>query len=181
MAIVFGSSVKSLKAILLHIGNKICSVPVGHCVKLTFQYSQHNWKICGDLKMISVVLGPQTGYTKHPCILYLWDSRADDRHNAQISWPSRTNFTSGLESVKFAYLVDPQHIPLPPLHIKLGLMKNYTKAFDKDGSTFKFLQIKFFRTSETKLRAGVFDEPPISELTKNEGFTANMRAKEKRA
>ena len=58
------SSVKSLKAILLHNWNEIGSVPVGPSVKLTecyedmkfllesLQYSQHNWKIFGDLKMI---------------------------------------------------------------------------------------------------------------------------------
>ena len=49
MASVFGSFAKSLKAILLHNVN-ICSLPGEHCVKLTFQYSQHNWKICGGLK-----------------------------------------------------------------------------------------------------------------------------------
>ena len=81
--------------------------------------------------------------------------RTDDRHNAQINWPSRTSFTSDLKSVKSAYLVDPQNIPLPPLHIKLGHMKNYIKALHKDGPTFKFLQMKF----ETNLRAGVVDWP----------------------
>ena len=49
------------------------SVPVGHSVKLSECYedmkfvlesllcSQHNWKICGDLKMISVILGLPAG------------------------------------------------------------------------------------------------------------------------
>ena len=86
------SSVKSLKVVLLHNGNKVGSVPVGHSVKLTecyedikfvlesLQYSQHNRKICGDLKMISVILGLQAGYTKQPCFLCLWDSRADNLH-----------------------------------------------------------------------------------------------------
>ena len=59
-----------------------------------------------------------------------------------------TNFTPGLESVRSAYLVNPQNIPLPPIHVKLGLMKNYTKALDKDDPTFKLLEIKFSRTSE---------------------------------
>lgn len=145
------SSVKSLKTVLLHNGNKSGSVPVGQSVKLTecyedmkfllesLQYSQHNWKICGDLKMISIVLGLQAGYTKHPCFLCLWDSRADDRHYTQINWSTRTSFTPGFQNVKFAFLVEPRNILLPPLHIKLGLMKNYTKALDKDGPTFKFL------------------------------------------
>ena len=88
--------VKSLLGILLHNGNKIGSVPVGHLVKLSecykdmnlllesVQYSQHNWKICSDLKMISVVLRLQVGYTKHPSFLCLRDSRAEDRFYTQI-------------------------------------------------------------------------------------------------
>ena len=118
------SSVKSLKVVLLHNGNKVGSVPVRHSVKLTecyedikfvlesLQYSQHNWKIFGDLKMISVILGLQAGYTKHPCFLCLWDSRADNLHYTQISCSSRTSFTPGLQNVKFAYLVDRQNILL---------------------------------------------------------------------
>ena len=40
--------------------------------------------------------------------------------------------------------------------------------------------MKFLRTFETELRAGIFDGPQIRELTKEEGFTASMSAKEKR-
>ena len=39
--------------------------------------------------------------------------------------------------------------------------------------------MKFPCTSETKLRAGVFDGPQIRKLTKDEGFTASMSATEK--
>ena len=187
------SSVKSFKVVLLHNGNKVGSVPVGFSVKLTecykdikfvlesLQYSQHNRKICGNLKVISVILGLQAGYTKHTCSLCLWDSRADNLHCTQISWLSRTNFTPGLQNVKSACLVDPQNILLLPLHSKLGLMKNYIKALDKDGPTFRFLQKKFPRISEAKLQAGVFDGPQIRELTKEESFTGHMSAVEKRA
>ena len=69
------SSVKSLKAMLLHNGNKIGSVPVG-------SFSR---KICDVLKLISVVLGLQAGYTKHPCFLCMWNSRAVDCHYTQTS------------------------------------------------------------------------------------------------
>ena len=94
---------------------------------------------------------------------------------------SRTSFTPGLENVKSAFLVDPQNILLQPLPIKLGLIKNYTKALDKDGPTLKFLPMKFLSISEGKLGVGVFDGPQIRELTKDEGFTACMSAVEKRA
>ena len=57
------SSTRSLKAVLLNIGNKIASVPVAHSTQLTesyehmkillsaLKYSLHNWKFCGDLKV----------------------------------------------------------------------------------------------------------------------------------
>ena len=72
------SSVRSMKAVLLHIGNKIASVPIAHSVELKECYSDmkhllaaldndlHQWKICGDLKMIAILLGLQGGYTKYP-------------------------------------------------------------------------------------------------------------------
>ena len=56
----------SLKAVLLYNSNKITSVPEGHSVKMTESYSNmerlltavkykyHNWKICGDLKVMLV-------------------------------------------------------------------------------------------------------------------------------
>ena len=44
-----------------------------------------------------------------------------------------------------------------------------------------YLQRKFPRISEVKLRAGVVDGPQIHELIKDEGFTAQMSAREKRA
>lgn len=57
------SSKRSLKAVLLNIGNKVSSVPVAHSVQLTesyeamkilldaIGYDQHNWMVCGDLKV----------------------------------------------------------------------------------------------------------------------------------
>ena len=60
-------------------------------------------------------------------------------------------------------------------------MKSYTKALDNDCPTFQFLQMKFPRISEAKLRAGVFDEPQIRKLTTDENFTASMSAVEKKS
>ena len=95
------SSVRSMKAVLLHIGNKVPSVPVAHSVKLKECYLDikhllellhcdlHQWKLCVDLKMVAILLGLQGGYTKFPCFLCLWDSRADGQHYLQRDWPVR--------------------------------------------------------------------------------------------
>jgi hypothetical protein len=65
------SSKVSLKAVLLHNGNKFPSVPLAHAanmkesyenMKLLLEKIQHeiyNWNMCGDLKVIAVFLGLQ--------------------------------------------------------------------------------------------------------------------------
>ncbi|KAF2357548.1 hypothetical protein FHG87_011689 [Trinorchestia longiramus] len=45
-----------------------------------YWYQKHRWLICGDLKVVGLILGLQDGYTKYPCFLCLWDSHADDQH-----------------------------------------------------------------------------------------------------
>ena len=67
----------SLKALLLHSGNIKPSIPVGYSIlrKETYdtmkilldilEYPKYNWKICSDLKVISLLLVLQLGYTKH--------------------------------------------------------------------------------------------------------------------
>jgi hypothetical protein len=44
------------------------------------EYHEHEWLICGDLKVNGLLLGQQKGYTKFPCFLCKWDSRARDKH-----------------------------------------------------------------------------------------------------
>jgi len=67
------SSVKSLKAVLLHNGNEFPSIPVGHSVHMKeeyenvktlldmIKYTRHNWELCGDFKMLVFLLGQQGG------------------------------------------------------------------------------------------------------------------------
>ncbi|GFX88833.1 uncharacterized protein TNCV_2575401 [Trichonephila clavipes] len=88
----FDSSKRSLKAVLLHNGNRYASVPVGHLVHLKecyenlefihnkLSYSDRKWTICGDLKAISMLLDQQNGYTMFPCFLCEWDSIDRKQH-----------------------------------------------------------------------------------------------------
>ena len=185
------SSVRSMKAVLLHIGNKVASVPVAHSVKLkecyldmkhlleVLHYNLHQWQLCGDLKIIAILLGLLGGYTKFPCFLCLWDSQAAGQHYLQRDWPVRETFTPGVCNVKPDSLVNPRNILLPPLHKKLGLMKNFVKALDKDGQSFRFLHTKFLYVSDAKLRAGVFGGPQIRELMKDSSFDEILTGNEK--
>ena len=78
-------------------------------------------------------------------------------------------------------LVGPNEVLFPPLHIKVGLMKNIVKALDRDGPTFKFLEEMFPQLSETKLRAGIFTGPQIRQLLKDIKFEIQLHEKEKNA
>ena len=49
-------------------------------------------------------------------------------------------------------LVKPEKVYLPPLHIKLSLMKNYVKATDRNGGGFQFLKIKLPNVSDAKFK-----------------------------
>jgi hypothetical protein len=123
------SSKRSLKAVLLNNGNHIASLPVGHLVHLketyeNFQlpltklkYRDREWMICGDLKVLCMLLGQQAGYTKYPCFLCEWDSRAQSKHWEQKQWQP------GNKNILCQSLVDRRKLVLPPLHIKLGIMK----------------------------------------------------------
>ena len=92
------------------------------------KYFDHNWLICGDLKVLCMLLGQQGSYTKYPCFLCLWDSRAKTKHWEQEQWPERKEFTPGEKNILNQALVDPSKVLLPPLHIKLGLMQQYVKS-----------------------------------------------------
>ena len=58
-------------------------------------------------------------------------------------------------------LVDLTKIFLPPLHIKLGLMKNFVKEMNKEGKGFRDLRQMFPRTTDAKIKEGIFIEPQI--------------------
>ena len=86
------SSKGSVKCVLLHKGNNFADGPIGHSVVVKEQYlnvkmalhklcySEHNWAICVNSKMVNFLLGQQEGYTKYPCFLGYWDSRATSQH-----------------------------------------------------------------------------------------------------
>jgi len=71
------SSKLCLKAVLLHNGNQHPSIPVGHAVHMkdTYEnlnqllnklaYSKYGWHICGDLKVVSLLMCLQLGCTKY--------------------------------------------------------------------------------------------------------------------
>jgi len=87
------------------------------------KYDEFKWKLFGYLKVMALLLGMQFGYTKFCCFLCEWDSRDKKNHYLSKLWPKRTSLTPGEKNVVKPPLVLPEKIYLPPLHMKLGLMK----------------------------------------------------------
>ena len=143
-----------LKCFLLHKGNLFGAVLIRHSVCLReehgdlkrvielLQYDKHNWIICVDLKMMWLLLGKQCGYTKYPCFLCMWNSRARENHWIKTNWPPRLDLKPGDPNILHEPLVDRKKIIFPPLHIKLGLMKQFVKAFSTYGNFFKYIIIR---------------------------------------
>jgi hypothetical protein len=60
-------------------------------------------------------------------------------------------------------------------------MKNFVKAMDRDGQGFLYLQRKFPRISDTKIKVGIFIGPQIKELMKDQDFEGSLNESEKAA
>jgi hypothetical protein len=95
--LLMDSSKRSLKAVLLHNGN-YTSLPIGHSVQLKegnedlelfltkLGFTAHDWIICGDLKLVCMILGQQAGYTKYPYFMCEWDNTARSQNWEQKHW-----------------------------------------------------------------------------------------------
>ncbi|CAH2096329.1 unnamed protein product [Euphydryas editha] len=183
--IFIDSSKRSLKAVLLHNGSFYASIPLGHSVYLKetyknlelvlckLKYKDHGWQVCGDFKILGMLLGQQSGFTKFPCFLCLWDSRDRANHWTKKCWPARELKVVEM-NVLHETLVPRHKVLLPPLHIKLGLLKQFVKSLPRDENCFKYLVSKFPGLSEAKLKKGVFVGPDIRRLMADPQFIATM-------
>jgi hypothetical protein len=145
------------------------------------QYEKYSWYVCGDLKVIALLRVLQLGYTQFCCFSCESDSRDRKPHFVKKQWPKRENLTPGKKNVICKPLVDPKKVYLPPLHIKLGLMKNFVKGMDRDGQGFLYLQKKFPRISDAKIKEGIFIGPQIRELMEGQDFEGSLNESEKAA
>ena len=129
--------------------------------------------------MVTFLMGLQ-GFTKYPCYLCLWDNRDTASHYKD--WPLREKPFVGAHNIKQQPLVKPDKILVPPLHIKLGLMKQFVTALDPNSNSFNILKNTFPRLSEAKIKAGVFVGPDIRKLMANDKkFRTNLKRTERAA
>ena len=92
------SSKSGLKVVLPHNGNEYPSVPVAYWrimretyenMKIVLQkmkYSEHNWYICSDLKVVALLSELQLSFTKQSFFLCECDSRARNLHYVKKDW-----------------------------------------------------------------------------------------------
>lgn len=117
-------------------------------------YTTHKWKVVADLKVLTILFGMQGGYTKYPCYLCEWDSRAPNRYDRKV-WPSRESHRIGRKNILNDQLVKAEDVILPPLHLKLGYMKQFVKKLDVNGDAFCHLKAVFPKLSEAKIKGGI--------------------------
>ena len=176
--LIVDSSKLSLEAVLFHSGNTLPSIPVGHSVhnkeshgnmKILMEaisYDKFKWQICGDLKVIDLLLALQQGFTKYCCFICEWDRSARSLYYSRKDWPAGKSLEPGIMNVENKSLVEPSKILLPS--IQLGLMKNFVKAMNQEEAAFIYLREKFPRLSGAKLKEGIFIGPQIRDLIKEE-------------
>ena len=87
----------------------------------------------------------------------------------------------GVKNVERKSLVDSKKVLLLPLHIKLGLMKQFLKALSKEGETFKCFCGEFLGLSKAKLKEGIFVVTGIRKLMRDPNFVDKMETKERAA
>ena len=148
---------------------------------IALRYSQCNWEVIGDFKMVAFLMRLQRGFTKFPCYLCLWDSRNTNFHYNKRNWPFRSNYDIETHNVKHTPLVEPKKVLLPPLHIKLGLIKQFIKKLNPESNAFKHIQELFPKLSEAKIKAGIFVGPQVKRLMKSDSFSEKLSAVERRA
>ena len=123
--------------------------------------------------MANVLLGQQRVYTKYPCTICLWDSRARGNHWVKKWWSPRDSKRVSVANVINKPLIG-KEIIISPLHIKLGLMKRFAKTLPVTRNCFNYICRAFPTLTIEKLGADIFDIPQMRALTKYPCFAHSM-------
>ena len=145
------------------------------------KFDNYQWEIIGDFKMVLFLMVLQSGFTKFICFLCLWDSRDTTADYHRKDWPQSTEFSVGKSRVKWEPLIETQKMLIPPLYIKLALIKQFFSALDKELVAFKYLQVLFPNLFEAKVKAGIFVGPLIKKIIECNEFAKLLNKKQKTA
>lgn len=67
-------------------------------------------------------------------------------------------------------VVDPQKIFLPPIHIKLRLMKDFVNVINRNGEYFQYILYKFPWIRNAKVKDVIFFCPQIMAVMNDKNF-----------
>ena len=158
------------------------SLPLAHFVQFkeeyktvkilldALKYKEYCWEVIGDFKKVAFLMGLQGGFTKYPCYLSLWDNRDTVAFYLTQDSPQRTEFSVGKNNVNWESLLDPRNVLFPSLYLKLGLMKPFVRALDKEYPASKHVQDFFPNLSATKFEACVLIGPQINKVMECKEF-----------
>ncbi|UYV66246.1 hypothetical protein LAZ67_4000972 [Cordylochernes scorpioides] len=99
---------------------------------------------------------------------------SDDDSDRREQQADDTNFEAGHKNIVNPPLIDSENIYLPPLHIKLGIMKNFVKAMDRNANGFAYLKQKCSSIFDAKIKEGIFVGPQIRELQQDGNFQNSL-------
>ena len=103
----------------------------------------------------------------------MWNRWDRSQHCTNKDWPAGDELVPGKsQNIVNNPLVDRRKILFPPLHIKFGLIKQFSTALDKDGGCFSYHV--FPGLPIEKLKGGIFDGPQVCQLIRDSEFEKSM-------
>ena len=81
-------------------------------------------------------------------------------------------------NVKDTSLLNLEKVLLPPLHIKLGIVKNFVKALDRNSEGFLYLCTKFPNLSDARGKRGTFVGVHIGKVMRDKNFRRKFNSTE---
>ena len=91
-----------------------------------------------------------------------------------VTWPQREHLIPGKHNVLLEALVPREKILLSPLHIKLGLVKQFVKALEPNSLAYLHIREMFLHLSYEKLTGGIFTGPQIRLMLSSQEFEQKM-------
>jgi hypothetical protein len=120
--------------------------------------------LCGDLKVIALLLGLQLRCTKFCCFLCEWDNTDTKYHFIHKQWAERESLIPAEKNIVNIPLINPENVYLPSLQSKLELIKNVFKTMDQNSAGFFNSKTKCPTMSDAKIKDGIILGLQIREL-----------------
>jgi hypothetical protein len=124
-------------------------------------------------------MGLQDGYTTYSCLICLCDSRATDQRYIQKLWSEMGQFIAGTQNVIHEALLPRQNTFLPPLRVKLKLLKQFVKALNSNSATLHPIRKTFPHLPTAKVKGGIFTGPQIRVMLASRHHEQTMTVVEK--